>query len=649
MFSRRRWSFDQASHHTKSSNHREDMRDNRLGRRDSSQVRKKIELTDLDSSLSGRQSVRIGINGTSQLGDVAESLKSRYLIGDHLIPKDAEIQFFWDDKRIDGDDVPKGASSLLYRVLPPGDDGGLRIICSANVKLRRSQIETIAREAREGNSVGSIRETTANLLQPSNEKRKHPVQDANQILVEAAGGLKPGPLHGSNWEARKAQTWLCRYLIIEVRTVFLILRGFNEQYVCHNPHLFNPRGYADVRMLKDWLRLEVLTMANPHGRHRRRISVDDIRLTLRGRAVRKHTHIRSGDIIDFEVPRVVEDKFLRTEAWLVPLSETCTVCGDEKRVSEMPNRRRVTAACEHDSLMCKECVGKWIASSMDTSTWDRLKCPECPQLLKFENVRAFATREVFERYDTLATKAALTSIPEFMWCLNPRCNSGQIHPVGCSKAKCHACKHHNCVRHNVPWHKGETCEEYEQRTRIQRRNDKASEQHIKEITKPCPGCKRNIHKYTGCDHVTCVCGHEWCWLCFGTYYRDERQFLQCHHTQECRYHDNPPNYEGGRAFMPFLQMGGAPPPFMPLGPPRERRGGAARGEAGDRPQAPRHLPLDDEDPIEFIMRRRRARNPFEPDIDLARPRQQPRAPGPALFEEAMRFNLGHIMQRAERP
>ncbi|KAI1397276.1 hypothetical protein F4819DRAFT_90970 [Hypoxylon fuscum] len=568
MFSRR-WSLSTTGRHAaESSKRHKDKRNHHPKNPGPAQERKKIELLDLDYTLTGRQYVQVALKENSQLDHVTEFLKSKFPNGDQQIPEDAEVHYFCDGRRLGGNDVPKDAPALRYRVLSAGDDGAPRVIWrGANMKLRKPQLETIVREVAAGQSVSSIRETVAHLLRTSNKTDKSPVQSSNQIVVEAAGGLRPGPLQGNNWETRKVQTWLCRYLVIDIRRAgkFLVLRGFNEQYIWHRPYL-NSRGYVDVRELKVWLKHSVLASVHSRGLHRRGIGVDidvdDIRLTCRGKPIRKTSHIRPGETIDFEVPRVVEDKFIEAEAWLLPLSETCIVCGDEKRVSEMPNRRRITAACQHDSSMCKECIGQWITSSMDTVTWDRLKCPECPQLLKFANVRAFATREIFEKYDTLAAKAVLASIPEFTWCLNPKCNSGQIHPAGCSKARCHACKHYLCVRHNVPWHKGETCEEYQNRTRKQRKNNEASEKHVKEITKPCPGCKKNVHKFTGCDHVTCICGHEWCWLCFGRYYRDEHEFLQCHHTQQCRYHDNPPNYEGGRAFMPFINPGGPPRPFM---------------------------------------------------------------------------------------
>ncbi|KAI1136910.1 hypothetical protein F5Y05DRAFT_90380 [Hypoxylon sp. FL0543] len=652
MFSR--WSFTSTNRPGDLSSHHKDGRRHRSKPRDLTRERRRIDLFDLDSTITGRDPVNIGIKESWKLVHIAEKLRKQYPDGDEQIPEDAEIRFFWLDKLLEGDDIPKGASSLLYRVLGEADDGGLRVVWrGGSLKLRKQHVETVAREVAAGRSIGSIRATTLNLLRASNAKKGPLLRDANQVVIEAAGGIREGPLQGNNWEARKVQTWLCRYLIIDVRPVddFLVLRGFNEQYVWHKPY-HNSRGYADVHRLKSWLKDEVLTSICHRKSHRRGIEADDIKLTCRGKPVRKHSHILPGETIDFEVPRSIEDKFVRAEAWLVPLSEECIVCSDEKRVSEMPNKRRITASCEHDSNMCKECVGNWIASSMDSVAWDRLKCPECPQLLKYENVRAFATREVFERYDTLAVKALLSSIPEFLWCFNPRCNSGQIHPTGCSRAKCHACKRYLCVRHNVPWHKGETCEEYERRTRRQRRNDKASEEHVKEIAKPCPGCKKNVHKYSGCDHVTCICGHEWCWLCFGRYYRDEHDFLQCHHTRECRYHDNPPNYEGGRAFMPFLNIPRGPrppppPPAFPGGPPRPRRvDAAAQAGPGNRPPGG---PLAEDDLVGFFLRRHMNRNPFDPNININLARAgQPNFMGPDFFEEALLFNLGHLMQRADR-
>jgi hypothetical protein len=66
-------------------------------------------------------------------------------------------------------------------------------------------------------------------------------------------------------------------------------------------------------------------------------------------------------------------------------------------------------------------------------------------------------------YDALTTKAAYDRIPNFRWCINKDCDSGQVHASGKPKFRCQACKKSHCVEHGVVWHKGETCGEYDYR------------------------------------------------------------------------------------------------------------------------------------------------------------------------------------------
>ncbi|KAI1440877.1 hypothetical protein F5Y02DRAFT_324638 [Annulohypoxylon stygium] len=660
MFSR--WSsFSSGNRHGETSGHQKEERKHRSKHHGPPrEKRRRIDLYDLDGPVTGRGLLNISVKESWGLDRVADTIKKQYPDKG----QNAEIQFFWNDKRLDGNEIPKEATPLvplLYRLIEEGDDGALRISWRRQKsKLRKHEFKIIGKEIEAGRSVGNIREAIADLLRSNSDDRGLAVEDANQIVIKAVGGVREGSLQGNSWEVRKVDTWFCRYLEFDIvpADAYFVLRGFNEEYVCQKPYLTS-HGYADAQRLKQWLRDKVLASIYTHISRHRTINVEDIKFTYRGKLVKRRNHIRPGETIDFDVPRVVEDRYVNAEAPLVPLTDTCIVCSDDKRVSEMPNRRRVTLSCEHDSNMCKECVGAWIASSMDTVTWDRLKCPECSQLLKYENVRAFASRDVFERYDRLAVKSFLSNLPDFVWCLNPGCDSGQIHPAGCEKARCFECKRSLCVRHNVPWHKGETCDDYERRTRKQRKNDKASEKHVKEITKPCPGCNRNVNKYTGCDHVTCICGHEWCWICFGTYYRDEHEFLQCHHTRECQYHDNPPNYEGGRAFMPFLNIARPPPPPVPpfvrrrpreMGvPPLDPPGAQPPQDVPrDRPRRPRLNDMEGDFMADMLRRHRDRvpRNPFDPNINinLVRPHQD-NPVDPDFLGEVGHFNLAQLMQR----
>lgn len=46
-------------------------------------------------------------------------------------------------------------------------------------------------------------------------------------------------------------------------------------------------------------------------------------------------------------------------------------------------------------------------------------------------------------------------------------------------------------------------------------NDTETKHWVSANTKPCPKCKSNVEKISGCNLVTCRCGQHFCWLCGG--------------------------------------------------------------------------------------------------------------------------------------
>ncbi|KAI1421605.1 hypothetical protein F5Y12DRAFT_690349 [Xylaria sp. FL1777] len=606
-----------------------------------------IDLLDIDAPVTGRPPrIKIGARKTSNLENVASFLKARFDEGAERILPDDRIEFFHEQEQLHGDEIPKGIPALWYRALNPKDDGSFKLEWKDSyhsVRLGQPQLDEVLREIKSGATIGQLRRKVASYLL---DKRGRSMVEPDQVVIEALGGYRPGPIQGDNWECRNIDAWLCRHLTIGlVRSGdFFVFYGHNERYILHRPSL-NYDGTATGYCIKILLKLRVLTTICRTAGHLDVIRTEDISLYHRRGLVKDGTRFRAGTAFGFELSRDVGNDFIRLEAWLLPLTETCTICADEKRVSEMPTRGRITEDCEHRATACKDCISQWITSSMESVAWDRLKCPECPELLAFKDVETFATRDVFNRYDRLATKAVLEGIRGFRWCLNPACDAGQIFPLECEKAKCHTCKRSSCVRHDIPWHSGETCDEYDRRTRKQRKSYKLSEKHVKETTKPCPGCKKNVNKYSGCDHITCVCGHEWCWLCFATYTKDNESFLQCKHARECRYYTAPPFWEGRRALFPFAGPEGRQPPGarqIPIPLRRPQDFPLAMAEAGadrprqNRPESPEPQPPDfPAELLGFFFDR-------EPFAEGPRPRRH----GMPFINEALLFDLAQLMERA---
>ncbi|KAK0100195.1 hypothetical protein ONS95_008533 [Cadophora gregata] len=200
----------------------------------------------------------------------------------------------------------------------------------------------------------------------------------------------------------------------------------------------------------------------------------------------------------------------------------CLVCFEEKKVADFP-ARPPTSECGHKGdTCCVSCLQQSIASAFESNIWDDIRCPICNLQLQHNDVAEFASPEIFERYDTLSTRRALENdVPNFRWCLGPNCTFGQEHPESPTEepiSVCSSCGFVSCAHHNIPWHSGENCEEYDTRVKAGADlTDRKSQKTIKRIAKRCPGCQRYINKNGGCQHMSCLCGKQFCWHCLADY------------------------------------------------------------------------------------------------------------------------------------
>ncbi|KAF2641710.1 hypothetical protein P280DRAFT_468262 [Massarina eburnea CBS 473.64] len=228
----------------------------------------------------------------------------------------------------------------------------------------------------------------------------------------------------------------------------------------------------------------------------------------------------------------------------------CAICTDTLSLSHF-SRRAPTSSCTHSPGTCRSCLRTWLTTCFKNKLWDQLNCPECMTQLQHADVKRFASRKVFEKYDELATRAAMEAIEGFRWCVVNRkrgkkrgskgggCGSGQVHGLG-AKMECIGCGNVQCVKHGVVWHEGETCGEYDYRTdrKIKKAEEEASKRWIEKTAKKCPNCRWNIEKANGCDHMTCSkCRHEFCWLCLAAYAPIREQGNRMH-REDCQYHSN---------------------------------------------------------------------------------------------------------------
>lgn len=109
------------------------------------------------------------------------------------------------------------------------------------------------------------------------------------------------------------------------------------------------------------------------------------------------------------------------------------------------------------------------------------------------------------RYELLILEL---NTPNRTYCSNRDCASF-VPPTqyrGPDVALCLACGYSTCRHCNAPHHPGRDCPEDEA---TQRALDLGAAQGWKR----CPGCRNLVEKINGCNHMTCQCRQEFCYVC----------------------------------------------------------------------------------------------------------------------------------------
>lgn len=206
----------------------------------------------------------------------------------------------------------------------------------------------------------------------------------------------------------------------------------------------------------------------------------------------------------------------------------CIVCLSSQPISAFP--LAPTSSCTHPRTVCLLCVQQLLKYSLSGAAWIDLQCPKCSAAFTACDVRRFGTPAQSAVFADRATRRFLQSLPEYRECISPGCGSSQLHEGGTDSpiVTCRACGHKTCFNHrDTPWHGELSCEEYDEDLRVaglpgmmgeREMGLEMSEKLVREQTRPCPGCKFDIMKTGGCQHMTCrKCGFEFCWECKADY------------------------------------------------------------------------------------------------------------------------------------
>lgn len=240
-------------------------------------------------------------------------------------------------------------------------------------------------------------------------------------------------------------------------------------------------------------------------------------------------------LIAFKLGRAVENHSLK--GWWKDESEmsTCFACMQSLPAASFPSFHG------HVSL-CRPCYRQHVAARMDMGL--AITCPVCQEdlddmsdLFKWYPVELWnVNRYQLQRY--------LQHAPDIFWCTMPGCHHAivqlpsaehqecsQEHRSAWRSLKacwkkeegrfcfgrhfpCEACGAEHCRLCGRAWqhedytHDNLSCDEFAAGLQILTRVP-AMPAHMHN----CPRCSTLIQKDGGCNHMTCRCGHQFCWIC----------------------------------------------------------------------------------------------------------------------------------------
>jgi hypothetical protein len=210
------------------------------------------------------------------------------------------------------------------------------------------------------------------------------------------------------------------------------------------------------------------------------------------------------------------DEDARIAAGLAQEIFECSICMEDRSEEDV----FLVDRCEHK--LCRFCMAQHVLSEV-TAARVPARCPICmidsPDDVK-ELSEAAAMTVLEPDQTTLYQKISLQNAVEqnkhMHHCNEPNCN-GVVELVDDFKrfsCPIPECGVERCISCNVPWHKDQTCEQYQQ----WQADNEAGDDRMADLVgagaiSVCNRCGNGVYKHAGCNHMTCRCGAHFCYLC----------------------------------------------------------------------------------------------------------------------------------------
>jgi len=209
------------------------------------------------------------------------------------------------------------------------------------------------------------------------------------------------------------------------------------------------------------------------------------------------------------------DPVLQVEEKQAELTFDCAICLERHNVES----QHVLGGCGHS--FCRACLRGHILN------WSKPELPDCPlpncatKMNDNTDIQLLVSGQEYLTLHSNINKVGISKIADLKHCLTPNCTFVVVLEGG-PRLDCMHCGEKWCTACQVKWHQGLFCEQYKENLRRERIQNEEAKRDLEyndwrqqkgDKVKPCPACRQHVEKNHGCNHMTCLCGTHWCWLC----------------------------------------------------------------------------------------------------------------------------------------
>lgn len=175
--------------------------------------------------------------------------------------------------------------------------------------------------------------------------------------------------------------------------------------------------------------------------------------------------------------------------------------------------------------LCKSCYARSCESKLAriVNAGGISKCPLCMKSRRTPvplTVLDWLSADARERVERILLYMHLRADPRVRFCPRNGCGNAVevlVETASCQTVVCDACALQFCTECNQPWsetHRGITCQQYQDQ--VLAHIDPTFGQLTKS-TRRCPDCGVFLERTEGCNHMTCTCGAQFCYMCLQNY------------------------------------------------------------------------------------------------------------------------------------